>query len=181
VNLGNPTFSLTNNGTYEDPNVNTASGLATVSVTEASSPGAVLTGISCSEVSTGLPAFSDSTVDVTAHTAMIRAEPGEDITCTFTSQLLAPTAAAVSISGRVLSSSGSGVRGARLSLVDLRSGRSLSATSNSFGYYSFSNVQVGNTYTLSASSSGRFTLTYPTRILTPYDAVSDLNFTPDSP
>lgn len=180
VNLSSPAFSLTNNATYEDTNVNTATGLTTVKVTEGFSAGSVLTGISCSEVSTGLPAYNDSSVDLASRTAVIRAEPGEDITCTFTSQPLAPTAATVAISGRALSSTGNGIRGVRVSLLDLRTGRLSTAVSNAFGFYVFSDATAGSSYAVSVANSPRYAFTDRMRILNVNDAVSDVNFISDT-
>jgi hypothetical protein len=68
--------------------------------------------------------------------------------------LPAPTAAAVSISGRVLSSDGMSLSKAIVSLTD-SSGNSRRALSSSFGYYRFEDVAVGEVYVLSVASKGR--------------------------
>jgi subtilisin family serine protease len=179
INLDSPAFSLTDSAIYQDTNVPVPSGATTITVTEAQATGWVLSGIGCVDNATGLPA-SNSTGNPSTRTAMIQAQPGADITCTFTSQPLGTTAAAASISGRVLSASGSALRGIRVSLVSMRTGRSYSAMSNSFGYYIFSDLPVGDSYTASVSSSGRYRFSDAVRVLTLYEAVSNLNFTSDN-
>ena len=64
-------------------------------------------------------------------------------------QILAPTAASVSISGRVLTAFGRGVSRTIVSLTDTR-GRVKSARTNQFGYYRFTDVEVGETYIINA-------------------------------
>jgi hypothetical protein len=62
---------------------------------------------------------------------------------------LAPTAAHVTVGGRVLSPSGSPVYGARVSITD-QEGNTQAALSNPFGYYQFDDVEVGRGYVLEA-------------------------------
>jgi hypothetical protein len=62
---------------------------------------------------------------------------------------LAPTAASASISGRVVTSDGRGVPGARVELID-QNGNVRYATTNPFGYYRFIHVDTGQSYTLGA-------------------------------
>jgi subtilisin-like proprotein convertase family protein len=63
---------------------------------------------------------------------------------------LGPTAANVPIGGRVTSASGTPLANARITLSD-NTGNTRTAITNPFGYYEFDNVQVGRTYTLTAS------------------------------
>jgi len=84
---------------------------------------------------------------------------------------LAPTAAKVSISGRVMSASGAGVRGATVTVQDSR-GHKLMAITNAFGYYTFASVPSGDTYIGQATSRG---LTFGPRVVTVNDAISDLD------
>jgi len=67
--------------------------------------------------------------------------------------VLGPTAAAVSISGRVLTAGGAGVRNAR---IELRSsdGNVVGTVSNAFGYYHFDSVSSGGMYVMSAAARG---------------------------
>ncbi|HQU85742.1 MAG TPA: carboxypeptidase-like regulatory domain-containing protein [Pyrinomonadaceae bacterium] len=91
---------------------------------------------------------------------------------------LIPSAANVSISGRVLNKSGQGVRNAILTLMD-SSGAIRSTRSTAFGFYSFEEVPAGASYVLTISSK-RFVFQNPTRILTLSASVSDVDFTTES-
>ena len=70
----------------------------------------------------------------------------------YTTTVSSSPAAAVSISGRVFLSNGTqGLRNAAVVLTD-QNGVAQSATTSSFGFYSFSNVFAGQTYTLVVKS-----------------------------
>ncbi len=73
----------------------------------------------------------------------------------WTAGVLAPTAAGVTVSGRVLTSSGQGLRNAVVTISD-QAGHTQSAITSAFGYYSFTDMEVGQSYTVSVSSK-RFT------------------------
>ena len=73
---------------------------------------------------------------------------------TLTSGLLtisSPTAASVSLAGRLLTTTGRGVANARVSLTDT-TGEVRMAISNSAGHYRFENVEAGQTYIISVDS-----------------------------
>ena len=61
---------------------------------------------------------------------------------------LAPTAATVSISGRVVTANGNPVPGSRVILTRLRGGFVRTARTTTFGYYRFEGIQVGEYYQL---------------------------------
>jgi subtilisin-like proprotein convertase family protein len=68
-----------------------------------------------------------------------------------------PTAATVSVGGRVLSQFGNGISGAFVTLTD-QEGNSQTVRTNPFGYFRLSDVEAGQSYVLSVSSKGhRFT------------------------
>ena len=82
------------------------------------------------------------------------------------------TAAAVSISGRVLTPAGIGLRGAIVSLRN-QHGVLREVRSSSFGYYRYAEVRAGETYVISVSSKFyRFT----PRTLTIVDNLTDIDF-----
>ena len=86
-------------------------------------------------------------------TARIKIQPTNNIffdinNANFT--ISAPTAAAVSISGRVISSDGSGISNAVVMMTD-QNGVIRTAKSSSFGYYRFEDVEVGQTFTFNIS------------------------------
>ncbi len=91
---------------------------------------------------------------------------------------LAPTAATVSVSGRVTTASGRGILNVRLSLTD-SSGQTRTATTTSFGYYHFDNVQAGETYILSAVGK-RYTFSQPVQVLNINEETEEVNFIADS-
>lgn len=86
---------------------------------------------------------------------------------------LGPTAASVSVSGRVLAPSGQGVSGARVLLTESDGSTRMSLT-NAFGYYSFSDISAGQTAVLSVNSK-RYS--FESQVITVTEDISDLNFT----
>jgi hypothetical protein len=65
--------------------------------------------------------------------------------------ILGPTAASATVSGRVVTRLGRGLKNARVALTDSQ-GNSQTAMTNSFGYYRFINLAVGETYILEVRS-----------------------------
>ena len=102
-----------------------------------------------------------------ADTPMQTSEFAENVT-------LVPTAANVSVSGRVLSARRRGISGLRITLTD-PNGTVRTATSETFGFYEFQDVPTGQTYTLTVSSR-RFAFENQTQIVTVTDAVSGVDF-----
>jgi alpha-tubulin suppressor-like RCC1 family protein len=86
---------------------------------------------------------------------------------------LAPTAAKVSVSGRVLAASGSGLKNATVTLTDPQ-GISRRVLTSPFGFYRFDNVGVGETYVFTVSDK-RYR--FAAQLITVNDEVTDLNFT----
>jgi hypothetical protein len=91
-----------------------------------------------------------------------------------TPSLLAPTAATVSIGGRVLLTKGQGVRNVSLTLTNSR-GETRNAATGSFGYYRFTEVTVGETYVLELRSK-RFVFANPVRIISVTDELTNIDF-----
>ncbi len=87
---------------------------------------------------------------------------------------LAPTAATVSIGGRVLTADGRGIRNVILILTG-SSGSLRTTATTTFGYYRFTDVSVGETYIITAKGK-RFTFDQPTRVLNIDDDTEDINF-----
>ena len=78
-------------------------------------------------------------------------------------QVLSPTSATVSIGGRALTADGRAINNVRIFLTGA-GGETRSAMTNPFGFYTFEDVPVGETYTLSATSKS-YVFENPTRIL----------------
>lgn len=74
----------------------------------------------------------------------------------FTAAPIAPTAAAASLSGRIKTEAGKGIRNVRLILTNAATGEIFYASSGSFGFYRFENLAVGQGYILTISAK-RFT------------------------
>lgn len=89
-------------------------------------------------------------------------------------QTLQPTAANVSVAGRVLTSEGAGISRTTVTLTD-SAGISRSATTNTFGYYKFDEVRAGETYMLSVNNK-RYLFTDSPLVVNVQENVSDLNF-----
>lgn len=83
----------------------------------------------------------------------------------------APTAATVSVSGRVFASEGMPLRNARVVLDD-GAGHQAIAITNSFGFYHFDAVESGGTYLMSAAARG---YTFTPRLVTVRDSIADLD------
>jgi hypothetical protein len=85
-----------------------------------------------------------------------------------------PTAAPVSISGRVMTAEGIGIGNASITLRDAE-GNVRGARTSTFGYYNFDDIEVGQTYIVNIKSKG-YSFVQPTRVVSLVDAISDLNF-----
>jgi hypothetical protein len=86
---------------------------------------------------------------------------------------LAPTAANVNVSGKVLSQSGTRIPQAYVYMTDAQGNRRIARTS-SFGNYRFNNVAPGQTYTVSASAKG---MKFETQIVSANQDLHDVNLT----
>lgn len=117
-----------------------------LTVTEAVTPGFDLLDISCTESKT-----ANSIYNLGQRKVDVVVDLNELVTCTFTNGLLIPSAAPVSITGRVTDSYGRGIFGARISLFNASSGAAYSATTNSFGYYRINDLPVGDFYVMSVA------------------------------
>jgi subtilisin-like proprotein convertase family protein len=87
----------------------------------------------------------------------------------------APTAAGVTVSGRVLGSGGRGLVNAIVRLTDAH-GVTRSVTTEVGGTYVFADVEAGQTYTMQVSSR---LYQFTPRVVQVVDSLSDLDFTPE--
>jgi hypothetical protein len=86
-----------------------------------------------------------------------------------------PTSAQVSLSGRVSTAGGYGIRNAVLTLT-APDGATITARTGSFGYYSFDSVASGETYVLTVASR-RYLFASPSRMIIVTDSIADIDFT----
>ncbi|HEX8568143.1 MAG TPA: DUF5050 domain-containing protein [Pyrinomonadaceae bacterium] len=90
-------------------------------------------------------------------------------------QMTAPTAASVSVGGRVLTAEGRGIRNARVTLTN-SAGETRILLTGAFGNYRFTDVPVGGSYVISVAAK-RFTFAPPVQTLTLQEEQNDVNFT----
>ncbi|MGE3466418.1 MAG: carboxypeptidase regulatory-like domain-containing protein, partial [Pyrinomonadaceae bacterium] len=83
-----------------------------------------------------------------------------------------PTSAGVSVSGRVTTASGAGLRGATVVITD-GNGVQRTATTSTFGYYQFEDIAAGETYVIGVTSR-RYR--FAPRTLQVLDALTDVDF-----
>lgn len=92
----------------------------------------------------------------------------------WTAQPLAPTAASVSVVGRILTANGLGIRNVRVTLT-APSGEIRTVLSSSFGYFRFDDVAAGETYIFSVFAK-RYTFKEQTQVRSITEDISDLFF-----
>ena len=91
-------------------------------------------------------------------------------------QPLAPTAATVSIGGRVVTG-GAGIRNVIVTLTDSR-GAFRTTLTGSFGMYRFEAVEVGETYILTVTSK-KYVFANPSQIVAVNEELTNLDFVAD--
>ncbi|MBX3244652.1 MAG: S8 family serine peptidase [Acidobacteria bacterium] len=182
TNLGTDTFSLIGDDGEPDnrlvnPDIFLFDEQNAISVIEEQKPGWTLTDIVCSETSPeGMPHSYNSSTSVQDRRANIVIEEGESVTCIFRSQQLAPTSAPASVSGRVMSNAGYGVRNVRITITDMVTGQSRATMTNAFGYYSFDSLPTTHLYTVYAKDSRRSQFVVSSHTFNLYDNMTGLDF-----
>ena len=95
----------------------------------------------------------------------------------FWQPFFAPTAAMVSVTGKILTATGGGISNVRV-LMTGQTGETQTAVSNNFGYFRFNEVRVGEIYVFTVSSR-RYQFSVPSQVLSVNDNVGDLVFIAD--
>jgi hypothetical protein len=95
-----------------------------------------------------------------------------------TVSLLSPTAAPVSVTGRVTAPNGTGIGGAILTLSGGSLEQPMIARTNPFGYFIFDGVPAGATYLLEISAK-RYSFSQPSQVIQAQDNVADVSFVAD--
>ena len=88
---------------------------------------------------------------------------------------LSPTAAHVSVSGRVKRASGDGIRGVTVTLIGPTTGESRTYLTSSMGHFVFEDLEVGATYMVSVSHT-KYGFAEPSRSFLLLDDLTDLDF-----
>lgn len=86
-----------------------------------------------------------------------------------------PTAAQVSVGGRVLTSDGRGIRNAVVTITSSAGTESLSARTGSFGYYRIENLRAGENYVLSVGSKS-YNFAVGSRVISPSEDLTGEDF-----
>jgi hypothetical protein len=85
-----------------------------------------------------------------------------------------PTAATTTVGGRVLTARGYGIRNARVTIL-FPSGETRTTLTGSFGYYRFSDVEVGSVYVFTVSSK-RFVFSQTAQVIIVNETRDDIDF-----
>ncbi len=88
-------------------------------------------------------------------------------------EVQAPSAASVSVGGRILNVNGTGISRAQVFLTS-PSGETQAFVTNSFGYFKFTGIPAGQTYVFSVAHKQ---YAFTSQVLYIADAVENLNFT----
>ena len=195
-NIGTPNFTLVDDNagpgidTFINGNVYSFGPSRAVVVTEGSMLGLGwrLDGISCTETAGGggigtngvvwpnLPNQFNTTTDTTNRRATIVLEEGENVTCTFRNRQETLTAANASVSGRVLTESGLPIRRATVSIFNASTLETKTVQTNSFGFFRFNDLPVGNFYIVTVNH-GKRSFPNNTHAFTLDSDLSGVNFT----
>lgn len=156
----------------------TSGGVQSADITFQYLPGDITTGTESAYRAYRIPtgggnaSLVNSTINPTAKTVTaLNVSQFSDWTL---AQPLAPTAATVSVGGRILTAAGAGIPQARVTLID-SSGNERQVITNSFGYYRFDNVAAGAAYIFGVSHK-RWATTPITQVLNIPEERDDLDF-----
>jgi hypothetical protein len=90
-------------------------------------------------------------------------------------EVLGATAANASISGRVATADGRGIRNANVVITGNSLAQPIVVTTGSFGYFTFDGLSTGETYVVTVNSQ-RYTFSTPSRVISLIDNVVDADF-----
>lgn len=93
-------------------------------------------------------------------------------------EFLPLTASGVTMAGRVTTADGRGIRNAHVVVSGDGLAEARTATTGSFGYFSFEGLTAGQTYVVTVNSQ-RYTFSVPSRVITLVDNMADVNFVAD--
>ena len=93
-------------------------------------------------------------------------------------EFFSATAANASVSGRIVTSDGFGIRNAKVVITGNSLSSPIVATTGSFGYFTFEGLRTGETYVVTVNSQ-RYTFGKPSRVISLVDNVVDADFTAD--
>ncbi len=172
TNTNQASFSLVDGNVVGPDRVSlTVNTGATATVTEGFTPAWTLSDLSC----TGTAA-ANVNINFLGAAVSVTPQAGETVTCTFTNVLLRASAARATISGRATLMNTRGVGGALITLQNLGTGETKSVVTNTFGYYTIPEVEVGNFYMVTISHR-RYQFAESSRFIDMTDNVTGFDFT----
>jgi len=108
--------------------------------------------------------------------ALTTNDPNSPNLLLYTGALFPTAAQSVTISGRVTSPAGFGIRGVTVSLTNSLTGEVRLTTTNLFGMYSFTNVLSQQTYAVAAASTKKIRISDGSRLLSVSDNITGIDF-----
>jgi len=120
-------------------------------------------------------AFTQTPGETRAGQVVVTMAPGAAMTCTFTNSQLQPTAAPAAVTGQIVSSTGSGLKGVTVTLTDISTGDVKSVMTNNFGYYNFSDLATEDFYRITVTSR-RYTFSTTSRTFTLTEDLAGVDF-----
>ena len=149
----------------------TAAGAGNINQTVNLPSGGSVTFTASATISAAATGTLSNTATVTAPAGVTDPAPGNN-SATDSDTILVATAAAVEVSGRVMTNKGRGISGARVTITD-SSGNNLSAATSAFGYFRFADVPSGGTYVMGIKAK-RYR--FAQQVISPTGDLTDLNF-----
>ncbi len=126
------------------------------------------------KVEENTPFEQTAIIDTTANTATVN---NVSEFSDWTLAQLAPTAARVPLAGRVLTSNGTGIARAVVTLTD-SNGRTTTMLTGTFGNYIFPEMQIGQTYILTVNHK-KYSFSPSSQVISLTDDSNEFNFTAD--
>ncbi|MDQ4119939.1 MAG: carboxypeptidase regulatory-like domain-containing protein [Acidobacteriota bacterium] len=105
-------------------------------------------------------------------------DPSENNSSTANTTVGTTSAASVTVSGRVLSANGRGIKGILIRLIN-EEGEVRTALSSPFGYFRFADVPAGRTYMINVSAK-KYSFTQHAQLLNLSGDVDNINFVADN-
>ena len=147
-----------------------------IDITESIVQGWSLINVSCGAIDPGGNAsVGTATPNFPAQKVTLNLKEGNRVTCTFSNSKLITTAAAASISGRVVNTFGGGVSRAMVYVTDAETGSTQMAMTNPFGYYTFDNLDSGRYYIMTVRAKG-YKFADNVKSFTLNDSLADMDF-----
>ncbi|MDM7921513.1 MAG: carboxypeptidase-like regulatory domain-containing protein [Pyrinomonadaceae bacterium] len=113
-----------------------------------------LSDVLCTSDANGGSGTNNNIVDLEALRLTVNLEEGESVTCTFVNAITGPTAAEVTVGGRITDETGMPVRNALITFQAGNGSEVYYARSNGFGYYTLTAIPVGEMYVMTPQAKG---------------------------